>query len=134
MACLHYFGSLCCCFPFDWLRYEIDAVDRPPLLQRLVDCVPLCDWTAPEGFGESNSYFVSLNYFKELTIKLQADEVVVGIYDCDWYTAPLPFRILVLNVLTRGSRSTIFRASPFYDLDLPLLTNVSWYLILFQQL
>lgn len=49
----------------------------------------------------------------------------VGIYECDWYTAPIPFQKLVLNVLTRCTRDKIFQASPFYDLDLQLLTRVN---------
>lgn len=48
----------------------------------------------------------------------------VAIYECDWYSAPIPFRKLVLNVLTRCSHETLFRANPFYDLDLLLLTRV----------
>lgn len=60
------------------------------------------------------------------TIKdLQADEVRVGIYECDWYSAPIPFRKLVLNVLTRSTKDTLLSASPFYDVDLLLLTRVS---------
>lgn len=55
----------------------------------------------------------------------QADQVQIGVYDGDWYSAPIPFRKLVLNVLTRCSRDTLFSASPFYDLDLLLLTRVS---------
>lgn len=57
--------------------------------------------------------------------QFQADEVRFGIADCDWYSAPIPFRKLVLNVLTRCTREVNFRASPFYDLDLVLLTRVS---------
>lgn len=54
----------------------------------------------------------------------------VAIYECDWYSAPIPFRKLVLNVLTRCSHETLFRANPFYDLDLLLLTRVGYFPIL----
>lgn len=48
----------------------------------------------------------------------------MGISECDWYSAPIPFRKLVVNVLIRCTHETLFRASPFYDVDLLLLTRV----------
>lgn len=55
---------------------------------------------------------------------LQADELRYGIYNCDWYSAPIPFRKLVLNVLTRCTKDTIFEAYPWYVLDFELLKRV----------
>lgn len=49
----------------------------------------------------------------------------VAIYDCDWYSAPIAFRKMVLMFLIRCHKPTLVHAKPFYELNLAQLTNVS---------
>lgn len=62
----------------------------------------------------------------------QADEVRIAIYDCDWHSAPAPFRELVLNLLTRCTRDTIFEATPYFVLNFELFKRVIELIVLFQ--
>lgn len=49
----------------------------------------------------------------------------VAIYDCDWYSAPLPFKRLVLMFMVRCKKPITVRAKPFYTMNLLLLSRVS---------
>lgn len=55
----------------------------------------------------------------------KAMQVEVAIYDCDWYSAPLPFRRLVLMFMVRCKKPITVRAKPFYTMNLLLLSRVS---------
>lgn len=56
----------------------------------------------------------------------QAEEVRAAIYDCNWYSAPIPFQKLVLNMLTRTMTETKFEAYPLFDLNFELLARVKF--------
>lgn len=56
----------------------------------------------------------------------------IAIYDCDWHSAPAPFRELVLNLLTRCTRDTIFEATPYFVLNFELFKRVIALIVLFQ--
>lgn len=47
-----------------------------------------------------------------------------AIYECDWYSSPLPFKKLVLMFLIRCRKPIIVHAKPFYQLNLALLAHV----------
>lgn len=47
-----------------------------------------------------------------------------AIYECDWYSSPMPFKKLVLMFLIRCRKPIIVHAKPFYQLNLALLAHV----------
>lgn len=48
----------------------------------------------------------------------------VAIYDCDWHSAPFAFRKLVLMFLIRCKKPIQIKATPFYELNRPLIALV----------
>lgn len=48
----------------------------------------------------------------------------VAIYECNWYSAPLQFKKLLLMFMLRCRKPVIVRGKPFYKLDLELLARV----------
>lgn len=89
--------------------------------QSVMDSVRSCQW-------------LSFIYAEELlTPNLvlalnQAHEMEVAMYDCDWYSAPPPFRKLILMFMIRCKRATTVEAKPFYRLNFALLMKVSHYI------
>lgn len=57
--------------------------------------------------------------------QLQAATMEVAIYECDWHSAPIPFRKMVLMFLSRCKTPIIIHAKPFYKLNLAQLAQVS---------
>lgn len=47
-----------------------------------------------------------------------------AIYECNWYTAPIPFKKLVYMFMIRCKKPITVAAEPFYKLNFALLTRV----------
>lgn len=57
--------------------------------------------------------------------QLKAAEVEVAIYECDWHSAPMEFRTLVLMFLQRCKKPIIVSAKPFYEISSTQLAKVN---------
>ena len=47
-----------------------------------------------------------------------------AVYNCEWYSAPLQFQKLVLNMLIRTTEEVQFEAYPFFLFNIELLAKV----------
>lgn len=57
-------------------------------------------------------------------VKDSVAEVQDAAYNCEWYSAPIPFRKLILMLLIRCGRESKLEAKPFFEMDFVLLMKV----------
>lgn len=69
--------------------------------------------------------FLNENVSLRISLLCQSEEFRSALYDCEWYSAPMPFQKLILNLLTRTMQIEHFEAQPLYQLNLDLLGRVS---------